>query len=211
MTNPLRLLFLTAAVAVVGFGGAAHALARGESGVAEHVPPPVISRPVGSKAYGISARIAQISTSDILNGHAAGWVGVGGPGQGPNGSNEWIQVGYVAFPSITTGSDIYYEVALPGRNPTYHQVSTGVPVGIYTKVTVLEMHNRPNLWRVWVNHMPVSPPIKLPGSHDGLPRTTKSWNPDGTTSGRCNNSLYRFNHVSIARAPGGNWQHLTDC
>ena len=204
MTKPLRLLFLTAAVAAVALGGAARALACGDSEGYSYVG---IGTP--SNAYGISARIAQVSAFDILNGHVAGWVGVGGPGQGPHGSNEWLRVGYAAFPGIT-GSDVYYEVARPGQYPSYHQVSTGVAVGTYTKVTVLEMHNRPNLWRVWVNHKPVSPPIRLPESHDGLMPTVTSENWDGGTGAMCNDFLYSFRHVSIAHAPGGDWQQLTD-
>jgi hypothetical protein len=203
MTKPLRLLLLTAAVACVALGGAARALACGNS---EGYSYAGIGAP--SNAYGISAWIAQVNAFDVLNGHIAGWVGVGGPDEGPNGSNEWLQVGYAGFPSIT-GSDIYYEVARPGRYPTYHQVSAGVAVGTYTKVTVLEMHNRPNLWRVWVNHKPVSAPIRLPESHGGLVpiATAESW--DGGTGGMCNDFSYRFRRVSIARAPGGDWQQLT--
>ena len=205
MTQLLRLLFLTAAVAAVALGGAARALASGNIEGRSCV---VIGVP--SNAYGISAQITQLSPFDALNGHSAGWVGVGGPGQGPHGSNEWLRVGSVGFPGIT-GSDIYYEVALPGHYPSYHQVSTGVAVGAYTKVTVLEMHNRPNLWRVWVNHKPVSAPIRLPESHDGLMATVTSETWDGGTGGRmCNGSLYSFRHVSIARAPGGDWQQLTN-
>ena len=72
-----------------------------------------------------------------------------------------------------------------GQFPSYHEVSSGVAVGTYTKVTVLEMHNRLNMWRVWVNHKPVSPPIRLPESHDGLMpvATSESW--DGGTGGIC--------------------------
>jgi hypothetical protein len=205
MTKPLRLLFLTAAVATVTLGAATHALARGNSQGYSHT-----GLRGSSDAFGISARIAQISAFDIPTGHIAGWVGVGGTGQGPHGSDEWLRVGYATFPSIT-GSDVYYEAALPGDSPSYHQVSTGVEVGTYTKVTVLEMHTRPNWWRVWVNHKPVSAPIRLPKSHDRLTPTATSVNWDGATGGRCSDSLYRFRHVSIARAPGGNWQQLTDC
>ena len=201
MTKPFRLLFLTAAVVAVALSGAAGAPARGNSEGYSYAGVKALSN-----AYGISAQIAQISALDILNGHGAGWVGVGGPGQGPHGSNEWLRVGYATFPGIT-GSDLYYEVALPGHYPSYHQLSTGVTVGTYTKVTVLEMHNRPNLWRVWVNHKPVSAPIRLPKSYDGLMPTVTSENSDGGTGGR---SIYSFRHVSIARAPGGDWQQLTD-
>ncbi len=146
----------------VALGGAARALACGDSEGYSHA-----RIGASSNAYGISARIAQISAFDILNGHIAGWVGVGGTGKGPHGSDEWLRVGSDGLAGIT-GSDIYYEVALPGFFPTYHEVSTGVAVGTYTKVTVLEMHNRPNWWRVWVNHKPVSPPIRVPESRHGL-------------------------------------------
>jgi len=204
MTKSLRLfLFLTAAVAAVALGGAARAVACGNSNGYSYAG---IGAP--THAYGVSALITPLNAFDVLNGHVAGWVGVGGPGEGPNGSNEWIQVGYAGFPSIT-GSDIYYEVAAPGRFPTYHQVSAGLGIGTLTKVTVLEMYGRKNWWRVWVNHHPVSPPIHLPGSHDAWTpiATAESW--DGGTGGTCNTFLYRFRRVTVAQTPGGGWHQLT--
>ena len=203
MTKPLHLLLVSAAVACAAFVGATHALAAGNSDGYSYA-----TVGASSNAYGISARIAQLNAPHILNGHVAGWVRVGGSGQGLHGSNEWLQVGPAAFPG-STGSDIYYEVALPGTYPSYHEVSTGVPVGTYTKVTVLEMRHRPNQWRVWVNHKPVSPPIRLPESHDGLMATAKSECWDGGTDGQCNDFPYSFRDVSIARAPGGGWKQLT--
>jgi hypothetical protein len=205
MTKSLRLLFLTAAFAAVALGaGAARALACGNSEGYSYA-----RIGASSNAFGISAQIAQISAFGILNGHVAGWVGVGGPDQGSRGSNEWLRVGSAALPGVA-GSDIYYEVALPGQYPSYHEVSTGVAVGTYTKVTVLEMRNRPNRWLVWVNHKPVSAPIRLPESHDGLIATATSESWDGGTGGMCNAFSYSFRHVSIAGAPGGDWQQLTD-
>jgi hypothetical protein len=201
MTKPLRLLLLSAAVACVALGGATHALAGGDSDGYSRT-----TIGASSNAYGISARIAQLYAPDILSGHVAGWVGVGGRGQGHYGSNEWLRVGSATYPGLT--GDIFYEVALPGRSPTYHQVSTGVALGAYTKLTVLEMHNRPNLWRVWVNHKPVSPPIRLPMSHDGLTATAKSECWAGGAGGVCNDFPYSFRDVSIARAPGADWQRL---
>ena len=220
MTRPLRLLLLGAAASAVALGAGAAALAAHQGGRGEGAPS---ARPVAAACdnsagyscaqilvprhgYGISARIAQPDAFDIVNGHIAAWVGVGGKGQGPHGSTEWIQVGYAGFPSIT-GSDIYYEVELPGRYPTYHQVSTGVAIGTYTKVTVLEMHKRPNLWRVWVNHKPVSAPIRLPGSRGGLRPTVESECWDGGTGSMCNDP-YSFRDISIARAPGGDWKRV---
>ena len=202
MTKPLPLLLVSAALACAALGGAAHALAGGISEGYSHAG----TRAPGN-AYGISARIAQLDAPDIVNGHVAGWVGVGGHGQGPRGSSEWLRVGSAAFPNIT-GSDIYYEVALPGAYPTYHEVSAGVTLGRYTKLTVLEMHNRPNWWRVWVNRRPVSAPIRLPASHHGLLPTARSECWDGGTGGTCSDFPYSFRDVSIARAPGGDWQQL---
>ena len=203
MPKTLRLLLAISAVAAA-LAGAAGALACGNTSGYSYAG---LSAP--SHAYGISAIVSPLDAFDIFNGHVAGWVGVGGPGEGPNGSNEWLQVGYAGFPGVT-GSDIYYEVALPGRFPTYHQVSSDMPVGTVAKVAVLEMHNRPNWWRVWLNHKPVSQPIRLPESDARWTpiATAESW--DGGTGGACNTFLYQFRHVSIAHARGGGWHQLTD-
>jgi hypothetical protein len=88
------------------------------------------------RAYGISATVTSVQDFDVLHGHVAGWVGVGGPGEGPGGANEWLQLGLSGFPGVG-GSDIYYEVALPGRYPVYHQVASSVPASKAVKVTVL--------------------------------------------------------------------------
>ena len=42
-------------------------------------------------AYGIGASITPLPAFNVLSGHVAGWVGVGGPGQGP-GLHRAIQV-----------------------------------------------------------------------------------------------------------------------
>jgi len=204
MLKTLRLLLVTAALAVAALGvGAGRALACGNSSGYSYA-----GVGASSPGYGISATITPLDAFDVLNGHVAGWVGVGGPGEGPDGTNEWLQIGYSGYPSIT-GSDVYYEVALPGRVPAYHQVAAALPVGTVAKVAVLEIRNRPNWWRVWLNHKPVSRPIRLPESHDRWSpiATAESW--DGGTGGTCNTFLYRFRHVSIAHTAGGGWHQLT--
>ena len=159
-------------------------------------------------AFGISATVTPLDAFDILNGHVAGWVGVGGPGEGPNGTDEWLEVGLSGFPGVK-GSDVYYEVALPNRNPTYHQLAANIPVGRAVRVAVVEMHGRPDWWRVWLNGHGASRPIRLPGSY-------LRWNPiataegwDGGSGGACNTFLYRFRRVLVAHAPGGGWRPLT--
>jgi len=204
MIKTLRLLLVTTVVAAAALGaGAARALACGNSNGYSYAG---IGAP--SPASGISATITPLDAFDVLNGHVAGWVGVGGPGEGPNGTNEWLQIGYSGYPSIT-GSDIYYEVALPNRNPIYHQVAAALPVGTAARVAVSEIRNRPNWWRVWLNDRPVSRPLRLPESHDRWSpiATAESW--DGGTGGACNTFLYRFRRVSIAHTAGGGWHRLT--
>jgi hypothetical protein len=161
-----------------------------------------------SRAFGIGATITPLPAFNVMSGHVAGWVGVGGPRQGPGGTDEWLQVGFSGFPQLT-GSNIYYELVLPNGQPTYHQVAANLPFGKPARVAVLEMHKRPSYWRVWVNGSPASKPIRLPGSHGRWApiATAESW--DGGTGGSCNGFLYRFNRVSIARAPGGSWQQLS--
>ncbi|HXH95964.1 MAG TPA: hypothetical protein VNH40_02030 [Gaiellaceae bacterium] len=163
-----------------------------------------------ARAFGISATVTPLTGFEVVTGHVAGWVGVGGPGLGPNGTDEWLQVGFSGFPGIS-GNDVYYELALPGRSATYHQLATGLPSGKPARVAVLEMKRRPNFWRIWLNDRPASQPIYMPGSHGRWApiATAESW--DGSTGdGACNSFLYRFQEVSIAQAPGGGWQKLVD-
>jgi hypothetical protein len=158
-------------------------------------------------AFGISATVTPLGAFQIIAGHVAGWVGVGGPGEGPNGSDEWLQVGFSGFPQLT-GNDLYFEVTKPSGNPTYHQLATNLPAGRAVRLAVLEMHKRPNYWRVWVNRRPASQPIYLPGSHGRWSpiATAESW--DGGTGGTCNDFLYRFHGVAVANFPGGGWHAL---
>ena len=50
-----------------------------------------------TKANGIAATISMLDTPAAVGGsnHVAGWIGVGGPGLGPHGADEWLQVGFV--------------------------------------------------------------------------------------------------------------------
>jgi hypothetical protein len=195
------LVSMTLAAAVLGFGSRS-ALACGNaagysySGMAST-----------RHAFGISATVTPLGAFQVLSGHVAGWVGVGGPGEGPSGTDEWLQVGFSGFPQLT-GNDVYFEVTRPGGTPTYHRLATGVPSGKPMHLAVLEMHRRPDFWRVWVDRKPASQPIYLPQSHGRWSpiATAESW--DGGTGGTCNDFLYRFHAVSIASFPGGGWQEL---
>lgn len=159
--------------------------------------------------HGVAARLTAIGAAAVANGHVAGWVGVGGPGEGPNGSDEWIQIGFSGFAG-SPNSDLYYEVTRAGEAPQYHEIEHGLPPGASRRVAVLEVAGQPNSWRVWVDGKPVSEPIFLPLSHGawrGI-ATAESWTTDPTAA--CNGFGYRFDDVRIARQPGGAWATLSD-
>lgn len=203
MSTRRRQLTLFAAAAVAVLVGVPSSLACGSGGYS------YAGLAAPAHAFGIGAAVTPLGAFDVQAGHVAGWVGVGGPQQGPGGTDEWLQVGFSGFPGLTS-SNLYYELTLPNRQPTYHEIATDLPFGQSMRVAVLEMRGRPNWWRVWVNGSAASQPIELPGSHGRWApiATAESW--DGGSGGTCNGFLYRFHRVSIARAPGGGWHQLVD-
>jgi hypothetical protein len=156
-------------------------------------------------AHGITARITVLSQPNVRDGHVAAWVGVGGFGAGPDNTDEWLQVGVSAFPDH--GASLYYELALPGKQPTYTGLSSDVQPGSGHTLAVLELGTRPGYWRVWVDGSPKTPPIHLPASHGRLApvATAESW--DGGTD-VCNGYGFRFEGVKVATRAGGDWRLL---
>jgi hypothetical protein len=156
-----------------------------------------------TRAYGVRATLTALSKPQVAAGHVAAWVGVGGVGQGPKGTDAWIQVGISAFPG--SESKLYYEVARPGAPPTYSELESQVPTGKRIRVAVLEVAKRPGFWRVWLNGRPVSAPVELRGSSGRWQpiATAESWSGTGSA---CNRFTYRFDDVSVAGATGGSWR-----
>ena len=113
--------------------------------------------------HGIAAVLTALAQPSVESGHVAGWVGVGGPGQGVGGTDEWLQAGLNSLPG--TGNTLYYEVMRPGSGGTYVEVETDVPTGHQFQVKVLETASAPGVWRVWVDGRPVSPPISTLERH----------------------------------------------
>ena len=162
---------------------------------------------VGSQnAHGIRTKLTVVKSPTVNRGHVAGWVGLGGQGMGPNGTTEWIQVGYSGYNGGQ--SELYFEVTRPYGYPTYHAVQTVEP-GESHVVGVSEMRHRKNHWRVWVDGRRVSKAIYLPGSHGKWKpvATAESWNAD---SGRCNSYSYRFSRVAFATRPNRGWTRMSD-
>jgi hypothetical protein len=198
----LLLRALAAALALVSISFAAPGRAQAACGSSGYA---YAGLGASHRAYGVATWLQSVATPEVLSGHVAGWVGVGGPGAGPNGTDEWIQVGFSAFPGGSTS--LYYEVALPHQAPQYHEVAAGLPAGSTHKVAVVELRTRRSWWSVVVDNHAVGDPVYLPASHGAWRplATTETW---GAGSFVCNRFSYRFGSVSVATRPGGGWQRL---
>ena len=161
------------------------------------------SKRVGS---GVRATITALRQPSVAAGHAAGWIGVGGPGAGPKGETMWLQTGVAALPG--TPLMVYAEITRAGREPAFVPLHQDVAVGESHRLAVLEMSRRPGVWRVWLDGQPVTDPIVLPGSHRRWEplATAESWNGGVAT---CNGFGFRFERVGVARSLGGSWETFT--
>jgi hypothetical protein len=157
----------------------------------------------GRVSSGVRATITALRQPNVVAGHAAGWIGVGGPGAGPKGEAMWLQTGVAALPG--TPLMVYAEITRPGRDPAFVPLREDVAVGESHRLAVLEMSGRPGVWRVWLDGRPVTEPVLLPGSHGRWEplATAESWNGGVAT---CNGFGFRFERVGIARSLGGSWQ-----
>jgi len=151
---------------------------------------------------GIRARVRAVTEPRVAAGHVAGWLGVGGPGRGPNGTTEWLQVGYSAM--FDWPQQIYYEVTLPDRATRYHTIKASLVPGETHVIAVVEVRGRRGSWQVLLDGKPVSPVIALPGSHRRFaPQAlAETWNA-GTK--QCNHYSYSFREIRVALVPGGSW------
>lgn len=156
--------------------------------------------------HGVQATITAVQTPRVATGHVAGWVGVGGPGEGANSADAWIQIGINALPG--TGNVIYAEAWIPGTGHAYKELGQ-VPAGRKVKVAVLEVNGRPGTWRAWLNGEPVTKEVFLPGSQNGAWQAdaiAESWTGGGRA---CNDYQYKFENVAAATVAGGAWKRVT--
>jgi hypothetical protein len=151
---------------------------------------------------GVSADITALQAPKITTGHVAAWVGVGGVGLGPGGSNEWIQAGISAVPGAPTS--LYVEVARPKSEPLYHVLPLTLAIGHTYDVAVQESPTHPGSWSVWVDGVQKTTNVYLPGSHDAWKpiATTESW--DGG-SPACNAFTFRFANLRAKETTGPSW------
>ncbi len=154
-------------------------------------------------AHGIRATITPTSPPRVAAGHVAGWIGVGGPGQGANGETLWVQIGVASIPDTPTM--VYAEITRGGKEPVFLPLVKGVKVGESHRVAVLEMSGRPNWWRAWLDGKAVTEPILLENSSSRWKpiATAESWNGGQAV---CNSFGFRFDGVGVAGTPGGSWR-----
>jgi hypothetical protein len=155
------------------------------------------------RGHGVRATITVTRAPSVEAGHVAGWVGVGGPGQGVGGDDTWIQAGIASMPG--TGPFLYAEITRGSRAPQFILIEEAVRVGRSHKLAVLELARRPGWWRVWVDGSPATAAVHLPGSSGRWApiATAESWNA-GTPA--CNEFGFRFERVSISYGAGGSWR-----
>ena len=158
-----------------------------------------------SRSSGIAATISMLDEPTVFGGssHVAGWIGVGGPGLGPHGEDEWLQVGLATFGDSSDGR-LYYELAQPGAAPVYTELASGIRPGRKVRLAVLELPFARDSWIV-VSPAGIAGPFYLPRSH-------RAWEPIATAESyaetrRCNRNAYRFGGLQLAR-PDGSWQAL---
>jgi hypothetical protein len=149
---------------------------------------------------GVAATIRLNNAPQVAAGHVAAWVGLGGYGAGPQGSNAWVQAGIITkagFPPL-----LYYEVTRPGAEPELVVLGTA-EIGRDYRIAVRE-GQRDNYWRVDLDGRNVSPGLFLPGSHNAWEgtATTESWNDNAPV---CNRFDVGFRTVEV-RGDSGLWR-----
>ncbi|MDQ3671187.1 MAG: hypothetical protein M3364_01935 [Actinomycetota bacterium] len=153
--------------------------------------------------HGVRATITPTRALNVAAGHVAGWVGVGGPGQGANGEDAWLQVGIASVEG--TAPYLYAEVTRNGRQPQLMLLDENLRIGVSRRVAVLETSAQSGAWRVWVDGRPVTKSIHLRGS-------SGRWAPIATAESfnrgeaGCNTFAFRFERVSISYGGGGSWR-----
>jgi hypothetical protein len=152
---------------------------------------------VSPSAVGGVAATVSVDFVDVHGGHVAAWVGVGGPGLGPHGIDEWIQVGVDTIAG-TTGTKVYYEVKR-GVAYRYGELPLSVGMGEQHRLEVLESAAHPGWWRARVDGSPIGPLVFLPGSHGAWPAqiVAENWI---LAASDCNSFGFQFSRLTTRTA-----------
>jgi hypothetical protein len=198
-------LALLVAAATLAAACALGAPARGVAAASCGSSPYAYAGLMGRQASrGVAAPITPLGAPTVRGGHVAAWVGVGGPGLGPQGTDEWIQAGVSSVPG--KGVALYYELTLPHATPKYVMLKGRLNIKRSYRVGVVESPKRAGWWSVVVDGTRLTKPVYLPGSHGAWRSvaTTESWN-GGV--GACNSFAFSFSKVAASTRPGA-WTAL---
>jgi hypothetical protein len=157
-----------------------------------------------SNAYGVATTLSMRAPSVVRSGHVAAWVGVGGAGAGPRGTDEWVQAGIAQDAGDV--AVLYYEYRRPGDTAATYVRLRPVSPGESHTVAVTELAARPGHWRVRIDGIAQGAPIALPGSHGRFApnATAESW--DGGLVGSCNGYSFAFSNLSLRLRNAGPWE-----
>jgi hypothetical protein len=153
---------------------------------------------------GIAATLTELRPARVERGHVAAWIGIGGFGAGPHGTDAWLQVG-LAVRRGGGRAQLFWELKQPRYRARIVMAPIAARPGRPIRVAVIEM--RPGVWRVWANGRPLTVPVYLPGSHDTWRPVATAENWDGGVRG-CNGFSFRFSDVRVVEYPGARWQRL---
>ena len=156
-----------------------------------------------ARGFGVSAVLTMQSRSVVSAGHVAAWVGVGGAGMGPGGSDAWVQAGIA---QDVGGSDhLYFEFKRPGDAHATSVTLAEVQTGKSHTITIFERFAQRNAWLVRIDGARVSDPIVLPGSHGAFSPVASAENWDGDAAA-CNHYSFDFSNLAVATQFGSGWQ-----
>ena len=137
-------------------------------------------------------------------GHVAGWVGVGGPGQGADGEDAWIQAGIASMPGMDPV--IYAEITQGSGAPEFIPIEQGVAFGRPPQARRPRDVGPAGL----VARVGRRPGRDRPRAACTAPRGAgrRSPPPRAGTPGRptCNEFGFRFERVSVSYGGGGSWR-----
>ena len=202
----VRTTSLVAAIsgaAVLATLGGTSTTASAEHGCASPVAYSYAGYQSASRASGIRASIALGRAPTVEVGHVAGWVGVGGPKQGPDGADEWLQAGIAA--GRNGRPFLYVETMRNGRRRVV-VLPNRVARGISHEFAVVESRHEPGAWSAFVDGRRAMPPVVRAGSSPGWApiATAESWVGESAT---CNSFAFRFAGVSVS-SKRGSWRPL---
>src|SRR5262245_4043806 len=94
----------------------------------------------GAAVAGVRATVKVVKTPEVREGHVGGWIGIGGPGLGPGGTDQWLQAGYSGFADGTL--QMYWEITLPREAPAYHVLKQQAVRGEAHTISILEVNGK---------------------------------------------------------------------